>query len=37
LLLTLRFDADKGKLYFAYSNAGAPCSSGRILLEATDA
>ncbi len=37
LLLTLRFDTDKGKLYFAYSNAGAPCSSGRILLEAIDA
>ncbi|WP_095156296.1 acyl-CoA synthetase family protein [Pseudomonas sp. Irchel 3E13] len=37
LLLTLRFDAERGKLYFAYSNAGAPCSSGRILLEASDA
>ncbi|WP_433885900.1 AMP-binding protein [Pseudomonas vranovensis] len=34
LQLTLRFDAERGKLYFAYSNAGAACSSGRIVLEA---
>ena len=34
LLLTLRFDAERGKLYFAYTCDGAPCSSGRILLEA---
>ncbi|MCP8635644.1 AMP-binding protein [Pseudomonas mosselii] len=34
LLLTLRFDADRGKLYFAYACAGQPCSSGRIVLEA---
>ncbi|MNH19700.1 3-hydroxyacyl-[acyl-carrier-protein] dehydratase FabZ [compost metagenome] len=34
LQLTLRFDAERSKLYFAYSNAGAPCSSGRIVLEA---
>ena len=34
LLLTLRFDVERGKLYFAYSCNGAPCSSGRILLEA---
>ncbi|MCY1181969.1 hypothetical protein D9M73_225040 [compost metagenome] len=33
LQLTLRFDAERGKLYFAYSNAGVPCSSGRIVLE----
>jgi len=31
--LTLRFDAERGKLYFAFRNSGAPCSSGRILLE----
>lgn len=37
LELTLRFDAERGKLYFAFNNAGAPCSSGRILLEAADA
>lgn len=37
LQLTLRFDAERGKLYFAFNNAGAPCSSGRILLEAADA
>ena len=29
-------NAERGKLYFAYSNDGAPCSSGRILLEASD-
>ncbi|MGH8380510.1 AMP-binding protein [Pseudomonas sp.] len=33
LQLSLRFDAERGKLYFTYSNAGAPCSSGRIVLE----
>jgi len=33
LQLTLRFDAARGKLYFAYRNGDAPCSSGRILLE----
>lgn len=37
LELTLRFDAERGKLYFTFSNAGAPCSSGRIVLEAVDA
>jgi acyl-coenzyme A synthetase/AMP-(fatty) acid ligase len=31
--LTLRFDAERGKLYFAFRNGDAPCSSGRILLE----
>ncbi len=34
LNLTLRFDAVRGKLYFAYHNQEqAPCSSGRLLLE----
>ncbi|MGG2395537.1 AMP-binding protein [Pseudomonas sp. SH1-B] len=33
LKLTLRFDAERGKLYFAYHNGEAACSSGRILLE----
>ncbi|QLF94300.1 AMP-binding protein [Pseudomonas sp. ABC1] len=33
LQLTLRFDATRGKLYFAYRNGEAACSSGRILLE----
>ncbi|MFA0930308.1 AMP-binding protein [Pseudomonas syringae pv. tagetis] len=34
LKLTLRFDAARSKLYFAFHNAdGAPCSSGRIVLE----
>lgn len=33
LVLTLRFDAERGKLHFAYRNGDAPCSSGRILLE----
>ncbi|MFF7707615.1 AMP-binding protein [Pseudomonas sp. NPDC007930] len=37
LQLTLRFDAERGKLYFAYSRDGAPCSSGRVVLEAADA
>lgn len=32
--LHLRFDATRGKLYFAYRNETATCSSGRILLEA---
>ncbi|WPC05592.1 AMP-binding protein [Pseudomonas benzenivorans] len=31
--LSLRFDAERGKLYFALRNGAAPCSSGRILLE----
>lgn len=34
--LSLRFDAERGKLYFAFRNGDAPCSSGRILLEAAD-
>ncbi|MDP3813821.1 acyl-CoA synthetase family protein [Pseudomonas sp.] len=34
LQLTLRFDAARGKLYFAYRNGEAACSSGRILLGA---
>ncbi|WFS19319.1 AMP-binding protein [Pseudomonas sp. 905_Psudmo1] len=33
LQLYLRFDAERGKLYFAYRNGEAACSSGRILLE----
>ncbi|PYD16507.1 AMP-binding protein [Pseudomonas syringae pv. pisi] len=34
LTLTLRFDAARSKLHFAFRNAdNAPCSSGRILLE----
>ncbi|AHG39095.1 AMP-binding protein [Pseudomonas syringae CC1557] len=33
LTLTLRFDAARSKLHFAFHNAGnAPCSSGRIVL-----
>lgn len=32
--LHLRFDRERGKLYFAYRNDTAACSSGRILLEA---
>ncbi|UVM50015.1 acyl-CoA synthetase family protein [Pseudomonas sp. B21-015] len=32
--LHLRFDPTRGKLYFAYCNETATCSSGRILLEA---
>jgi 3-hydroxymyristoyl/3-hydroxydecanoyl-(acyl carrier protein) dehydratase/acyl-CoA synthetase (AMP-forming)/AMP-acid ligase II len=32
--LHLRFDPSRGKLYFAYRNETATCSSGRILLEA---
>ncbi|EZP28686.1 acyl-CoA synthetase family protein [Pseudomonas sp. RIT288] len=35
--LHLRFDPERGKLYFAYRNDTATCSSGRILLGATDA
>lgn len=34
LQLTLRFDAQRSKLHFSYRNGDAPCSSGRILLEA---
>jgi len=34
LRLTLRFDVERGKLYFAYTCDGKPCSSGRVLLEA---
>lgn len=33
LRLSLRFDRERGKLYFAFTTADAPCSSGRILLE----
>lgn len=33
LTLDLRLDRERGKLYFHFSRAGAPCSSGRILLE----
>jgi acyl-coenzyme A synthetase/AMP-(fatty) acid ligase/3-hydroxymyristoyl/3-hydroxydecanoyl-(acyl carrier protein) dehydratase len=32
--LHLRFDPERGKLYFVYRNDAATCSSGRILLEA---
>ncbi|VVO67911.1 acyl-CoA synthetase family protein [Pseudomonas fluorescens] len=32
--LHLRFDPERSKLYFAYRNESATCSSGRILLEA---
>lgn len=34
--LELRFDDGRGKLHFAFSMAGQPCSSGRILLVAAD-
>ncbi|WDY58379.1 AMP-binding protein [Pseudomonas sp. PSKL.D1] len=37
LALTLRFDSERGKLYFNYQCAGQVCASGRILLEALDA
>ncbi len=37
LQLSLRFDASRGKLYFAYRNGEAACSSGRILLQADHA
>ncbi|AIR89072.1 AMP-binding protein [Pseudomonas cremoricolorata] len=33
--LALRFDAQRGKLYFTYTCDGRACSSGRIVLEAT--
>lgn len=34
--LTLRFDNERSKLYFAFTNTdNAPCSSGRILLKAS--
>lgn len=35
--LHLRFDPERGKLYFAYRNDMATCSSGRILLETGNA
>ncbi|MBB6155770.1 acyl-coenzyme A synthetase/AMP-(fatty) acid ligase [Pseudomonas sp. JAI115] len=35
--LHLRFDPERDKLYFAYRNDTATCSSGRILLGAADA
>ena len=35
--LHLRFDAERGKLYFAYRNDTATCSSGRILVGPTHA
>ncbi|RON82989.1 acyl-CoA synthetase family protein [Pseudomonas fluorescens] len=35
--LHLRFDPERRKLYFAYRNDTATCSSGRILLGAADA
>ncbi|SCZ03585.1 AMP-binding protein [Pseudomonas sp. NFACC37-1] len=34
--LHLRFDRERGKLYFAYRNATAACSSGRIVLGMAD-
>ncbi|SEN87736.1 AMP-binding protein [Pseudomonas sp. NFACC39-1] len=34
--LHLRFDRERGKLYFAYRNDTAACSSGRIVLGVTD-
>ncbi|PRA64851.1 AMP-binding protein [Pseudomonas sp. MYb187] len=37
LELQLRFDSERGKLYFTYSAAGETCSSGRIVLEAIGA
>lgn len=33
LSLVLRLDSERGKLYFSYTCAGQPCSSGRVLLE----
>lgn len=33
LTLNLRFDSERGKLHFSYSDDGEPCSSGRIVLE----
>ncbi|WP_053147685.1 acyl-CoA synthetase family protein [Pseudomonas sp. Pf153] len=35
--LHLRFDRERGKLYFAYRNDTATCSSGRIVLGVADA
>jgi acyl-coenzyme A synthetase/AMP-(fatty) acid ligase/3-hydroxymyristoyl/3-hydroxydecanoyl-(acyl carrier protein) dehydratase len=35
--LNLRFDHERGKLYFAYRNEAAACSSGRIVLGASNA
>ncbi|MBS7662293.1 acyl-CoA synthetase family protein [Pseudomonas lalucatii] len=35
--LALRFDAERGKLYFAFRNGEAACASGRILLQAAHA
>ena len=37
LQLQLRFDTERGKLYFSYRNGEAACSSGRILLQAAAA
>lgn len=37
LELALRFDAERGKLYFGFTRDGAACSSGRIVLEAAHA
>ncbi|UVK82793.1 AMP-binding protein [Pseudomonas sichuanensis] len=37
LQLDLRFEPERGKLYFSYSCAGQACASGRILLEAVGA
>jgi len=34
--LHLRFDRERGKLYFAYRNDTAACSSGRIVLGGGD-
>jgi acyl-coenzyme A synthetase/AMP-(fatty) acid ligase/3-hydroxymyristoyl/3-hydroxydecanoyl-(acyl carrier protein) dehydratase len=35
--LTLRFDAERNKLHFAYRNGEAACASGRVLLGDADA
>ncbi|NWB97303.1 AMP-binding protein [Pseudomonas gingeri] len=37
LELSLRFDRERSKLHFAFRNATAACSSGRIVLEASHA
>ena len=37
LELSLRFDRERSKLHFAFRNATAACSSGRIVLEAAHA
>ncbi|UVL89005.1 AMP-binding protein [Pseudomonas sichuanensis] len=37
LQLDLRFEPERGKLYFSYTRAGQACASGRILLEAVGA